>query len=1257
MSIEIVTTCQLNDGTVEKWQIGKLRKILYVRGSSVPFLALNSAKQLYSFSEESSWTLLDVENVLAISYGRNEVSYAVIISTENGCFTADSSLNIAEFSPLVFSSLSSSSEASFGVTRDGFLYGWGKNFFLGLIEEGFTEKPRKLEPFKNVISIECGSEHNLLLVERDVQDNESSADEDDAFNFDHDEHFGINILEDALVMAGNLDVEREKDEDKKEEKGKSLAISLTNSVEWLSQSTMNVTSVILPTPVTNIIASTIATTSSTISSTYSYGESLIKGFLSSQEKSRQKVRTDCVSQISAAPRALTDLYVWGRNGHGQLGTGDTADVIEPVKLQAVSSKGIIAILAQENLSFAVTSTWEVWAWGEDFQKETKLKQSSVLHTLTARYLSMPNTQATTQTAAGGDAWLNSRPALFIILSSSASELNERFTSYFRFLGKAVAGGFFDSLSKEFISKLEPKLKNSPGIITQQDSVADTLIEALSLPAKELKHHVKSLETLLDLTVRIEGPENPSSLEEVSVSLVHKIIEWLKLAIVNIQCIIEDFNRTRAFWNDPANLRYRKALVTADRFLVLTNRTIPVWPSGAVTQPAVLLFSDVLVIWTQLSIQQLPLNLLWIREYPDEKKVIVETPEENLTLVFKNPEDRDFWCSTLIQSVCRLLEQEDITRLPLTRKGLFQFKNGRLRGCTYMGDWENGKMHGKGFLTSPDNHKKYIGGFVDGERSGWGVFTNEMAKDCAIKTYTGFYENEQQNGIGEAVYGDGSVYKGCWKDGLRAGHGVQFYGSSHASVYLGDWSNDKRNGYGVLRSRLQGWRFLCLWKDDKKHGRGVFVSSSNVFTQSMFSFDQIIDKEGLVYANLTNISGIEEDRFFIGAVTSSLPVTVVDDSIQPEDVTLVKGKLSVLHDSKDCDKLATSVEGSFAGDILQPKITAGVDFKTIIVDSNLTGFFNLVGSVPSAAKWRGLFKLFVTDLGTPLSGPGDGWNESLTDKCWENLSEVVNNRKTTMFPDTPVSEQVKLTSRPTPDKDDEIKEYVKRALSSKLHPLGHVMSMIVKAFESSYTPTHTALIFASLAEIKSIIKVFHNVTRCFFPEIDPADAKMCAGSLILPSLFPQVYPILQSMYVESHTRVEERINLNLRRYRAMKDLSLAQLLGSDILEQMVIDAEEKPILISCVKKMRQFPLCILPDQKLDLICELFKLLKEELAKYNASYSADDLLPAMEFVMVRGMVTNLGVEIRIIKDFIHPDIQGGERGLWYCHFYTAYKSLSR
>ena len=134
------------------------------------------------------------------------------------------------------------------------------------------------------------------------------------------------------------------------------------------------------------------------------------------------------------------------------------------------------------------------------------------------------TIATTQNAAGGDAWLNSRPALFIIISSSATELLDRFTVYFRFLAKSVAGGFFDSLPKEFLAKIEPKLKNSSIVVDSNDSVESAIIEALSQPAKELKSYVKSLETLLDLTVKIEGTEEPACIEDVSVSLLHKIID-------------------------------------------------------------------------------------------------------------------------------------------------------------------------------------------------------------------------------------------------------------------------------------------------------------------------------------------------------------------------------------------------------------------------------------------------------------------------------------------------------------------------------------------------------------------------------------------------------------------------------------------------------------------------------------------------------------------------------------------------------------
>ena len=72
MSVEIVTTHQLNDGKVQKWEIGRIQKILYVNGTKEPFLALNSEKKIYNFSSQC---FVDIENVVDISYGRDEADY------------------------------------------------------------------------------------------------------------------------------------------------------------------------------------------------------------------------------------------------------------------------------------------------------------------------------------------------------------------------------------------------------------------------------------------------------------------------------------------------------------------------------------------------------------------------------------------------------------------------------------------------------------------------------------------------------------------------------------------------------------------------------------------------------------------------------------------------------------------------------------------------------------------------------------------------------------------------------------------------------------------------------------------------------------------------------------------------------------------------------------------------------------------------------------------------------------------------------
>ena len=74
------------------------------------------------------------------------------------------------------------------------------------------------------------------------------------------------------------------------------------------------------------------------------------------------------------PCALTELWSWGHNGLNQLGTNDEIDHIEPIKLNSLSTKGLIKIFAKENLSFAISSTYDIHVWG-DGHCVTKVKIS------------------------------------------------------------------------------------------------------------------------------------------------------------------------------------------------------------------------------------------------------------------------------------------------------------------------------------------------------------------------------------------------------------------------------------------------------------------------------------------------------------------------------------------------------------------------------------------------------------------------------------------------------------------------------------------------------------------------------------------------------------------------------------------------------------------------------------------------------------------------------------------------------------------
>ena len=101
---------------------------------------------------------------------------------------------------------------------------------------------------------------------------------------------------------------------------------------------------------------------------------------------------------------------------------------------------------------------------------------------------------------------------------------------------------------------------------------------------------------------------------------------------------------------------------------------------------------------------------------------------------------------------------------------------------------------------------YIGDFKDGLRHGFGKFEESWDK--------GTYPPKK--------------YEGEWKDDVRCGKGICYYGYYEENVYEGEWQNNMRDGHGVWRYE-NGDVLECEWKSGRKNGSGTYTfANANSF---------------------------------------------------------------------------------------------------------------------------------------------------------------------------------------------------------------------------------------------------------------------------------------------------------------------------------------------------------------------------------------------------------------------------------------------
>lgn len=136
----------------------------------------------------------------------------------------------------------------------------------------------------------------------------------------------------------------------------------------------------------------------------------------------------------------------------------------------------------------------------------------------------------------------------------------------------------------------------------------------------------------------------------------------------------------------------------------------------------------------------------------------------------------------------------------------------LDGTMYNGDWEAGKMTGKGLLLWPSG-AKYEGDISGGYLHGSGAFTEP---DGSI--YEGQWRMNIRHGFGRKMYSNSDVYEGEWKEGVHEGNGRYFW--SNGNKYTGNWKRGKMHGRGVMEW-VNGDQYNGCWFNGLRNGSGIY----------------------------------------------------------------------------------------------------------------------------------------------------------------------------------------------------------------------------------------------------------------------------------------------------------------------------------------------------------------------------------------------------------------------------------------------------
>ena len=195
--------------------------------------------------------------------------------------------------------------------------------------------------------------------------------------------------------------------------------------------------------------------------------------------------------------------------------------------------------------------------------------------------------------------------------------------------------------------------------------------------------------------------------------------------------------------------------------------------------------------------------------------------------------------------------------PQNGQGTFEYDDdgSKYSNGIYVGEWKDGKRHGRGTFTWADG-AKYVG------------------------EYVGEWKDDKPNGRGEWTSPYLPVkYVGEYKDGKRHGQGSM--NLADGGTYVGQWENHNFHGQGTY-TYVNGDKYVGEFKDGKQHGQGTFTDTNGNKYVGKFRNDwgwnvTIYDKDGNVAGSVSE--GVSHCKTLTsGIVDMEKKLTAVHDCL-------------------------------------------------------------------------------------------------------------------------------------------------------------------------------------------------------------------------------------------------------------------------------------------------------------------------------------------------------------------------------------------